>query len=97
MKHWLQYISIRSANAARMIRHGEFLRFAGVIVAEIRHRFITVLGSAYVDLTRLKPPSPRPTQTGMVAPFCLRADRRLVADEVQRIRASIDIDKDGDS
>ena len=97
MSHRLKYIMIRSANAARMVRRGELLRLARVILAEVRHRFRTVPGSSYVDLTRLKPASPRPTQSGMVAPFSLRADRRLVAEEIQRICASIDLDEEVES
>ncbi len=84
-------------NAVRMARNGDFRKIGYVVLVEIRHRFRKVPHSAYEDLTRQIPPSPRPTQTGLVPPPDMRADGKLVAARIQAILADIDIDKAGDS
>lgn len=84
-------------NAARMALRGEFRKIGYVVVGEIRHRLKKVPYSAYVDLTRQIPPSPRPTQTALVPPPKMRADSKRVAARIRTILADIDVDEANDS
>lgn len=80
-------------NAARMVRRGEFKKLGYAIFGELFHRLRKVPHSAYDDLTRQIPPSPRPIGTGRVPLPVMKADDKQVAARIQAILANIEIDE----
>lgn len=99
-------------NAAWMIRNGEVREIVRAIFTEIGHRMndvrtwwlrvkpkklVRVPHSAYADLTRCIPPSPRPTHTRLVPPPDMRADAQRVSAGIENILAGIVIEEAGGS
>jgi len=112
MMKQLRYIRERAVNAAWMIRNGEFREIVRAIFVEIGHRMndvrtwwlrikpkklVRVPHSAYEDLTRCIPPSPRPTHSRLVPPPDMRADPKRVFAGIENILAGIVIEEVGES
>lgn len=104
----LRYIRERFVNAVWMVRKGEFRAIVAAVFEEIGHRvndvrvwwvkvkpkkLVHVADTAYIDPTRVIPPSARPTRLRHSAPPRMTADAGVVKAQIVEILDSLDIEE----